>query len=80
MFFWWYFLVFFFCIRLLVVQESVSNEDDIIIKLVEIVIYSVYLCEVMLKGVLFFFFMEQWEFFQLQVGMYVNSDVFGFVQ
>ncbi|KAK4676677.1 DNA-directed RNA polymerase III subunit C1 (rpo31) [Podospora pseudoanserina] len=68
------------CIRPSVAQESASNEDDITTKLAEIVIYSAHLREAMLKGAPLPSLMEQWEFLQLQVGMYVNSDVPGLVQ
>ncbi|KAK4176721.1 hypothetical protein QBC36DRAFT_4640 [Triangularia setosa] len=68
------------CIRPSVAQESASNEDDITTKLAEIVIYGAHLRQAMLKGTPLPALMEQWEFLQLQVGMYVNSDVPGLTQ
>ncbi|KAK0701509.1 hypothetical protein B0T21DRAFT_417063 [Apiosordaria backusii] len=68
------------CIRPSVAQESASNEDDITSKLAEIVIYGAHLRAALLKGTQLSSVMEQWEFLQLQVGMYVNSDVPGLTQ
>ncbi|KAK3316741.1 hypothetical protein B0H66DRAFT_592877 [Apodospora peruviana] len=68
------------CIRPSVQQESASNEDDITSKLSEIILYAGYLKESLQKGTSVPIIMEQWEFLQLQVGMYVNSDVPGLNQ
>ncbi|AEO64600.1 uncharacterized protein THITE_2110899 [Thermothielavioides terrestris NRRL 8126] len=68
------------CIRPSVAQENASNEDDITSKLSEIILYAGHLRESMKKGVALPVIMEQWEFLQLQVGMYVNSDVPGLYQ
>jgi DNA-directed RNA polymerase III subunit RPC1 len=68
------------CIRPSVAQENASNEDDITSKLSEIILYAGHLRESMKKGAALPVIMEQWEFLQLQVGMYVNSDVPGLYQ
>jgi len=68
------------CIRPSVAQEGASNEDDITTKLAEIVLYAQYLKTSLQRGVALHVIMEQWEFLQLQVGMYVNSDVPGLYQ
>ncbi|KAK4126747.1 beta and beta-prime subunits of DNA dependent RNA-polymerase [Parathielavia appendiculata] len=68
------------CIRPSVAQENASNEDDITSKLSEIILYAGHLRESLKKGVALPVIMEQWEFLQLQVGMYVNSDVPGLYQ
>ncbi|KAK4239951.1 hypothetical protein C8A03DRAFT_31967 [Achaetomium macrosporum] len=67
-------------IRPSVAQENASNEDDITSKLSEIILYAGHLRESLKKGVALPVIMEQWEFLQLQVGMYVNSDVPGLYQ
>ncbi|KAK5661630.1 hypothetical protein OQA88_9730 [Cercophora sp. LCS_1] len=68
------------CIRPSVAQESASNEDDITSKLSEIILYAGILRLSLSKGVNLQNIMEQWEFLQLQVGLYVNSEVPGLQQ
>ncbi|KAK3934585.1 hypothetical protein QBC46DRAFT_73601 [Diplogelasinospora grovesii] len=68
------------CIRPSVAQDNASNEDDVTSKLSEIILYAGYLRESLQKGTSLPIIMEQWEFLQLQVGMYVNSDVPGLQQ
>lgn len=80
MFLWQYIPAPPICIRPSVQQETSSNEDDITSKLSEIILYAGYLRESLQKGTSLPIIMEQWEFLQLQVGMYVNSDVPGLNQ
>jgi len=80
MFLWQYIPAPPICIRPSVAQENASNEDDITSKLSEIILYAGHLRESLKKGVSLPVIMEQWEFLQLQVGMYVNSDVPGLNQ
>lgn len=80
MFLWQYLPAPPICIRPSVQQEAASNEDDITSKLSEIILYAGHLRESLLKGAALNTIMEQWEFIQLQVGMYVNSDVPGLYQ
>ncbi|KAK4447946.1 DNA-directed RNA polymerase III subunit RPC1 [Podospora aff. communis PSN243] len=68
------------CIRPSVQQETASNEDDITSKLSEIILYAGHLRNSLRKGVALSNIMEQWEFLQLQVGLYVNSEVPGLQQ
>lgn len=68
------------CIRPSVAQDNASNEDDITSKLAEIVLYCGYLRESLKNGASLQIIMEQWEFLQCQVAMYVNSDVPGLYQ
>ncbi|KAK0709400.1 RNA polymerase-like protein [Lasiosphaeria miniovina] len=80
MFLWQYLPAPPICIRPSVAQENASNEDDITSKLSEIILYGGCLRESLQKGTSLPIIMEQWEFLQLQVGMYVNSDVPGLNQ
>ena len=80
MFIWQYIPAPPICIRPSVAQENASTEDDITSKLSEIVLYSGHLRASLQKGTSLSIIMEQWEFLQLQVGMYVNSDVPGLNQ
>ncbi|KAL2115460.1 hypothetical protein VTJ04DRAFT_9715 [Mycothermus thermophilus] len=80
MFLWQYLPAPPICIRPSVAQDNASNEDDITSKLSEIILYAGHLRESLKKGVALPVIMEQWEFLQLQVGMYVNSDVPGLYQ
>ncbi|KAK1750871.1 DNA-directed RNA polymerase III subunit RPC1 [Echria macrotheca] len=68
------------CIRPSVAQETASNEDDITSKLSEIILYAGILRDSLQKGISISNIMEQWEFLQLQVGLYVNSEVPGLQQ
>ncbi|KAL1838513.1 hypothetical protein VTK73DRAFT_4303 [Phialemonium thermophilum] len=68
------------CIRPSVQQDNASNEDDITTKLAEIVYISGLIRAALHKGVAIATVMEQWEYLQLQIAMYVNSDVPGLSQ
>ena len=68
------------CIRPSVVQENASNEDDLTTKLSDIVYISSLIRTALLKGQPVQTIMEQWEYMQLQIAMYVNSDVPGLQQ
>lgn len=80
MFLWTYLPAPPICIRPSVAQDNASNEDDITSKLSEIILYAGYLRQSVNNGTPIPIIMEQWEFLQLQVGMYVNSDVPGLNQ
>ncbi|KAL2754016.1 hypothetical protein ACRALDRAFT_1075933 [Sodiomyces alcalophilus JCM 7366] len=68
------------CIRPSVAQDNASNEDDITTKLADIVWVSGMIRAAVQKGSSIQTIMEQWEYLQLQVAMYVNSDVPGLQQ
>lgn len=68
------------CIRPSVQQDSSSTEDDLTAKLSEIVFTSSVIRAALDKGQPITAVMEQWEYLQLQIGMYVNSDVPGLAQ
>ncbi|PFH50553.1 hypothetical protein AMATHDRAFT_75536 [Amanita thiersii Skay4041] len=65
------------CIRPSVAQDGASNEDDITVKLTEIVFTNALIKQGLAKGAPTPQFMEQWEFLQLSVAMYVNSELPG---
>lgn len=68
------------CIRPSVAQESASTEDDLTTKLADIVHISSLIKASLQNGQPLGTIMEQWDFMQLQVAMYVNSDVPGLQQ
>ncbi|KAL2887929.1 DNA-directed RNA polymerase III subunit RPC1 [Ceratocystis lukuohia] len=68
------------CIRPSVAQDNASNEDDITTKLSEIVWISGMIRSALQRGTPISTIMEQWEYLQLQIAMYVNSDVPGLQQ
>ena len=68
------------CIRPSVAQEGASTEDDITTKLAEIVHISGLIRAALEKGSPLQTVMELWEYLQLQVAMYVNSDIPGLQQ
>jgi len=80
MFLWQYLPAPPICIRPSVAQDMASTEDDLTTKLAEIV----WLCGIirggLMKGISVGQLMEVWEFLQLHIGMYVNSDVPGLSQ
>ncbi|KAG0652415.1 DNA-directed RNA polymerase III largest subunit [Hyphodiscus hymeniophilus] len=63
------------CIRPSVAQENASTEDDLTTKLSDIVYISSLIRSALQKGQAVGTIMEQWEYLQLQIAMYVNSDV-----
>ncbi|KAI0152918.1 DNA-directed RNA polymerase III subunit RPC1 [Xylariaceae sp. FL1272] len=65
------------CIRPSVAQEGASNEDDITTRLADIVFACGLIRAAMQRGTSMQTLMEQWEFLQLQIAVYVNSDVPG---
>lgn len=68
------------CIRPSVAQENASNEDDLTTKLADIVWVSGMIRSALQKGSPVQTIMEQWEYLQTQIAMYVNSDVPGLQQ
>lgn len=68
------------CIRPSVAQDNASNEDDITTKLADIVWVSGMIRSALQKGSPIQTIMEQWEYLQTQIAMYVNSDVPGLQQ
>lgn len=65
------------CIRPSVPQDSSSTEDDITAKLSDIVHINTLIKEGLHKGQPVQTIMEQWDFLQIQIAMYINSDVPG---
>ncbi|KAF7776405.1 hypothetical protein Agabi119p4_4798 [Agaricus bisporus var. burnettii] len=65
------------CIRPSVAQDGASNEDDLTVKLTEIVFTNALIKKGLLRGSPTPQFMEQWDFLQLSVAMYVNSELPG---
>jgi DNA-directed RNA polymerase III subunit RPC1 len=80
MFLWQYLPAPPICIRPSVAQDNASTEDDLTTKLAEIVYISGLIRAALQKGVAIPTIMEQWEYLQLQIAMYVNSDVPGLSQ
>ncbi|KAF8629635.1 hypothetical protein AX15_003368 [Amanita polypyramis BW_CC] len=76
-FIWQYIAVPPVCIRPSVAQDGASNEDDLTVKLTEIVFTNALIKQGLSKGAPTPQFMEQWEFLQLSVAMYVNSELPG---
>lgn len=68
------------CIRPSVAQENASTEDDLTTKLSEIVHISSLIRSALQRGQPVQTIMEQWEYLQVQIAMYVNSDVPGLQQ
>ncbi|ROT36198.1 DNA-directed RNA polymerase III subunit RPC1 [Sodiomyces alkalinus F11] len=68
------------CIRPSVAQDNASTEDDLTTKLADIVWISGMIRSALQKGNPVQTIMEQWEYLQLQIAMYVNSDVPGLQQ
>ncbi|CZS90368.1 probable DNA-directed RNA polymerase III subunit RPC1 [Rhynchosporium agropyri] len=65
------------CIRPSVAQENASNEDDLTTKLAEIVHVSSMIRAALQRGQPIQTIVEQWDFLQTQIALYVNSDVPG---
>ncbi|KDR83341.1 hypothetical protein GALMADRAFT_235418 [Galerina marginata CBS 339.88] len=76
-FIWQYISVPPVCIRPSVAQDGASNEDDLTVKLTEIVFTNQLIKSGLAKGAPTPQFMEQWEFLQLSVAMYINSELPG---
>ncbi|CAJ2502597.1 Uu.00g099910.m01.CDS01 [Anthostomella pinea] len=68
------------CIRPSVAQEGASNEDDLTTRLGDIVFACGLIRAALQKGTALQTIMEQWEYLQLQIAVYVNSDVPGLQQ
>lgn len=62
------------CIRPSVMMDDQSNEDDLTVKLTEIVWTSSLIKAGIDKGISINNLMEQWDYLQLSVAMYINSD------
>lgn len=62
------------CIRPSVMMDAQSNEDDLTVKLTEIVWTSSMIRAGIVKGISINNLMEQWDYLQLSVAMYINSD------
>lgn len=65
------------CIRPSVAQEGATNEDDLTVKLTEIVWINSIIAGNLQKGVAVQNLMEQWEFLQYCVAIYINSEIPG---
>lgn len=68
------------CIRPSVAQDSASTEDDLTTKLADIVHISSLIRTALHRGQPVQTIMEQWEYLQVQIALYVNSDVPGLQQ
>lgn len=68
------------CIRPSVAGDAGNTEDELTMKLSEIVHVSALIRAALQKGQPVATIMEQWDYLQLQIGMYVNSDVPGLIQ
>ena len=68
------------CIRPSVQQDGASTEDDITSKLSDIVHVNSLIREGLQSGQPVQTIMEQWDFLQIQIAIYVNSDVPGLQQ
>lgn len=67
------------CIRpsVAMAQEGGSNEDDLTIKLSEIIYTNQIIKDALERGVTVSMLMEDWDFLQLQCAMYINSELPG---
>lgn len=63
------------CIRPLVMMDAQLNEDDLTVKLTEIVWTSSLIKAGIEKGISINNLMEQWDYLQLLVAMYINLDL-----
>lgn len=62
------------CIRPSVQQDASSNEDDITVKLTEIILMSSVIKTSLSQGKPINMLMEQWEYMQAQIAMYIDSS------
>ena len=65
------------CIRPSVGQDAASTEDDLTAKLGDIVQSNINLKNALVKGAPVQTIMECWDYLQLQIAVYINSDVPG---
>ncbi|KAI1321791.1 hypothetical protein EDD11_000067 [Mortierella claussenii] len=65
------------CIRPSVQQDGASNEDDITVKLTEVIFTNAHMQAGLNQGIAIHNLMEQWDFLQLSVAMYINSELPG---
>ena len=68
------------CIRPSIAQDNASTEDDLTVKLSEMAHVSSMLRDAINRGQPLSTIMDQWDYLQLQIAMYVNSDVPGLQQ
>ncbi|KAH8918847.1 DNA-directed RNA polymerase III subunit C1 [Atractiella rhizophila] len=65
------------CIRPSVAQDGSTNEDDLTVKLTEIIFTNSLIKAGLSKGTTTSSLMEQWEFLALSAAMYINSETPG---
>ncbi|KAJ2821558.1 DNA-directed RNA polymerase III subunit C1 (rpo31), partial [Coemansia erecta] len=65
------------CIRPSIAQDGASNEDDLTVKLSEIIFTNAILKKGLAQGSTAGNIMEQWDYLGLAIAMYINSDVPG---
>jgi DNA-directed RNA polymerase III subunit RPC1 len=65
------------CIRPSVAQEGATNEDDLTVKLTEIIWANQLILAALQTGKGIQLMMEQWEFLQLSIALYINSETPG---
>ncbi|KAL7268353.1 DNA-directed RNA polymerase III subunit C1 (rpo31) [Rhizina undulata] len=63
------------CIRPSVAQDSASNEDDLTVKLTEIILMSSLIRTSLQSGQPIVTLMEQWDYMQAQIAMYIDSSL-----
>ncbi|KAH7329505.1 hypothetical protein B0I35DRAFT_420341 [Stachybotrys elegans] len=68
------------CIRPSVAQGNSSTEDDLTVKLADIVWVSGMIRTALQKGAPLQSIMEQWEYLQTQTALYINGDIPGLLQ
>lgn len=68
------------CIRPSTQQDTGSNEDDLTAKLMDIILCSGQIRSALWKGQPIQTIMKQWEYMQLSIATYINSDVPGLQQ
>ncbi|CAG8828862.1 28565_t:CDS:2, partial [Racocetra persica] len=64
-------------IRPSIAQDNASTEDDLTVKLSEIVQTNTNIAAALSKGITISQLMEQWDYLQLTVAMYINSEMPG---
>ncbi|KAG0249377.1 hypothetical protein BG011_009370 [Mortierella polycephala] len=65
------------CIRPSVQQDGASNEDDITVKLTEVIFANAHMQAGLNEGIAIHNLMELWDFLQLSVALYINSELPG---
>ncbi|RPA98904.1 beta and beta-prime subunits of DNA dependent RNA-polymerase [Choiromyces venosus 120613-1] len=75
MFLWQYIPAPPICIRPSVQQDSASNEDDLTVKLTEIIFVNSLIRTALQSGEAIHILMERWDYMQAQIAMYIDSSL-----